>query len=71
MLFNIFFISLYVLEQGKRKIIPCLYEKCEIPLELRNYFMLDYNRAGKLWNFWEKLRDSIQVSNVASPRQRR
>lgn len=40
--------------------IPVLYEKCEVPPELSYYFFLDYNRASKLWNFWEKLRDSIQ-----------
>lgn len=26
---------------------------------------MDYNRAGKLWNFWDKLRDSIQAPDVS------
>ncbi|KAL0281098.1 UNVERIFIED_CONTAM: hypothetical protein PYX00_002193 [Menopon gallinae] len=48
----------------ERKVIPILYEHCEIPPELSYYFLLDYNRAGKLWNFWDKLRDSIQAPDV-------
>lgn len=50
------------IEQGKRKIIPCIYSSCKIPPELSCYFMLDYTKAGKLWNFWDKLYDSIQVT---------
>lgn len=54
------------IEQGKRKIIPCIYSSCKIPPELSCYFMLDYTKAGKLWNFWDKLYDSIQVSKAGS-----
>lgn len=49
------------IEQRQRKVVPCLYQRCQLPPELSYYFLLDFNRAGKLWNFWEKLRDSIQA----------
>ncbi|KAF5279256.1 hypothetical protein FQA39_LY18300 [Lamprigera yunnana] len=48
------------IEQRVRKIIPCLYTPCQVPPELSCYFMLDYQRQGKLSNFWERLRDSIK-----------
>ncbi|EFN82696.1 Myeloid differentiation primary response protein MyD88 [Harpegnathos saltator] len=49
-----------------RKIIPCLYKRCELPMQLKYMFILDYNRRG-LYDFWGRLRDSIQAlnSNVA------
>lgn len=52
------------IEQRMRKIIPCLYMPCQVPPELSCYFMLDYQRQGKLSNFWERLRDSIKVTQV-------
>lgn len=39
-----------------------------MPPELSYYFLLDYNRAGKLWNFWDKLRDSIQAPDASGSR---
>ncbi|KAF5295369.1 hypothetical protein FQR65_LT01561 [Abscondita terminalis] len=48
------------IEQRVRKIIPCLYTPCHVPPELSCYFMLDYQRQGKLSNFWERLKDSIK-----------
>lgn len=67
-LFVIKFFKLMFAEQGKRKIIPCLYEMCVPPLELRHIFMLNYQRSGKLYNFWERLKDSIQAPQFPSPR---
>lgn len=49
------------IEQRMRKIIPCLYQPCKVPLELSCYFMLDYQRIGNFSNFWERLRDSIKI----------
>ncbi|ERL93009.1 myeloid differentiation primary response protein MyD88 [Dendroctonus ponderosae] len=50
------------IEQRQRKIIPCIYKDCgKLPPELDCYFKLDFRRSGALWNFWEKLRDSIVV----------
>ena len=54
------------IEQRMRKIIPCLYMPCKVPPELSCYFMLDYQRQGKLSNFWERLRDSIKMSKLAA-----
>lgn len=50
------------IEQGKRKIIPCLIEECELPQMLRWSFRLDYYRNNKLFNFWAKLDDSLKES---------
>ncbi|KAJ8932755.1 hypothetical protein NQ314_014455 [Rhamnusium bicolor] len=51
------------IEQRQRKIIPCLYKACEnLPPELACYFLLDYRRSGKLWNFWDKLYDSLRTA---------
>ncbi|KAK6633932.1 hypothetical protein RUM44_004539 [Polyplax serrata] len=58
--FFVTFAQALALDIRERKVIPILYEKCEVPPELSYYFFLDYNRASKLWNFWDKLRDSIQ-----------
>ncbi|XP_071446600.1 myeloid differentiation primary response protein MyD88 [Hetaerina americana] len=54
------------IEQRQRKVVPCLYQPCQLPPELSYYFLLDFNRAGKLWNIWEKLRDSIQAPPLKS-----
>ncbi|KAK1133976.1 hypothetical protein K0M31_011761 [Melipona bicolor] len=50
------------IDKQQRKIIPCLYEICKLPPQLRYMFVLDYNRIG-LYDFWEKLKDSVQVAN--------
>ncbi|XP_055634753.1 myeloid differentiation primary response protein MyD88 [Toxorhynchites rutilus septentrionalis] len=47
------------IEQKKRKIIPCVYERMQLPSNLRYYFTLDYKRSNKLYNFWEKLEDAL------------
>ncbi|XP_043677192.1 myeloid differentiation primary response protein MyD88 [Vespula pensylvanica] len=51
------------IDKRQRKIIPCLYKKCALPLQLSYMFILDYTRVG-LYDFWGRLRDSIQVSNT-------
>ncbi|XP_066247886.1 myeloid differentiation primary response protein MyD88 isoform X1 [Euwallacea similis] len=60
---NKFFYSLaqsISIEQMYRKIIPCIYKDCGVlPPELNCYFKLDFRRSGSMWNFWDKLRDSI------------
>ncbi|KYN02200.1 PREDICTED: myeloid differentiation primary response protein MyD88 [Cyphomyrmex costatus] len=50
------------IEKRQRKIIPCIYKSCELPFQLKYIFNLDYNRKG-LFDFWGKLRDSIQAPN--------
>ncbi|XP_062550965.1 myeloid differentiation primary response protein MyD88 [Armigeres subalbatus] len=49
------------IDQKKRKIIPCVYERLELPANLKFYFILDYKRSNKLYNFWDKLEDAIKV----------
>lgn len=48
------------IEQGQRKIIPCLTEPCELPQMLRFCFRLDLYRNNKLFNFWDKLDQSLK-----------
>ena len=60
---NTFFMSFAQaigIEHRRRKIIPCLYEPCTLPPTLSYYHMLVYKRHGQYFNFWDKLRDSIQ-----------
>ena len=51
------------IDKRQRKVIPCLYEKCQLPPQLNYMFILDYNRVG-MYDFWGKLRDSIQTPSV-------
>lgn len=61
--FFVMFAQALGIEQRMRKVVPCLYTKTlspiSLPNELKYYFVLDYNRSCRLWNFWEKLKDSI------------
>ncbi|XP_014468605.1 PREDICTED: myeloid differentiation primary response protein MyD88 [Dinoponera quadriceps] len=50
------------IDKQQRKIVPCLYKRCELPMQLKYMFILDYNRKG-LYDFWGKLRDSIRALN--------
>ncbi|XP_032676383.1 myeloid differentiation primary response protein MyD88-A [Odontomachus brunneus] len=50
------------IDTRQRKIIPCLYKRCELPMQLKYMFLLDYNRRG-LYDFWGRLHDSIKVLN--------
>ncbi|OAD53744.1 Myeloid differentiation primary response protein MyD88 [Eufriesea mexicana] len=50
------------IDKRQRKVIPCLYEKCQLPPQLEYMVILDYNRVG-LYNFWKKLRDSVETTN--------
>lgn len=40
--------------------MPCIYKKCILPPQLNFYFSLHYENRGKLFNFWDKLQQSIQ-----------
>ncbi|XP_008548103.1 myeloid differentiation primary response protein MyD88 [Microplitis demolitor] len=48
------------IEQNHRKIIPCLYQQCELPPQLKYTLLLDYNRS-KLYDFWGRLKDSVRT----------
>lgn len=51
------------IDKRQRKIVPCLYKKCALPPQLSYMFILDYTRVG-LYDFWGRLRDSIQVPKI-------
>lgn len=62
-LLKVCILRIYVfIEKRQRKIIPCIYESCELPFQLKYISTLDYNRRG-LYDFWGKLQDSIKASN--------
>lgn len=46
-------------EKGVRKIVPCIKEKCEIPMNLQFYLPLWYRESSPYFNFWNKLATSI------------
>jgi len=47
------------LETRQRKIIPVMYKRCALPPSVRYSFCLNFNRSGKLWNFWDRLSQSL------------
>jgi len=40
-----------------------MYQECELPPSVRYSFCIRYSRAGKLWNFWDKLSQSLQTTS--------
>ncbi|RZB89897.1 myeloid differentiation primary response protein MyD88-B-like [Asbolus verrucosus] len=56
--------------ESERKIIPCKYKDCNLPPEMRYLFTLDHRRMG-VFNFWDKLRDSLRVGDVEKCRVNR
>jgi len=57
----------FLLEQRLRKVVPVMYKRCQLPPELTYYFWLDYSRAGKLYDFWMKLHNSIHSPSSVQP----
>lgn len=51
------------IEKGIRKLIPCLYKPCDIPVCLKYHFHLKYKDSSRLCNFWDKLNESIETKN--------
>ncbi|KAF6209095.1 hypothetical protein GE061_014838 [Apolygus lucorum] len=49
------------IEQRQRKIVPCIYRRVTLPPELSYYFVLDHTRSSPLWDFWEKLSQSVKA----------
>uniref|UniRef100_A0A1Q3F6C9 Putative myd88 n=1 Tax=Culex tarsalis TaxID=7177 RepID=A0A1Q3F6C9_CULTA len=49
------------IEQKQRKILPCVYERIELPTALKYTTILDYKRSEHLFNYWDKLESSIRV----------
>lgn len=51
------------IEQGRRKIVPCIFEATTVlPISFSFYFILRYHRSGSIFDFWGKLKESIQVT---------
>jgi len=60
--FSVSFAQALAIENRRRIIIPCVYERTdmELPQEIRMLYKLDYNRATlRDYNFWERLRASV------------
>lgn len=67
--FFVTFATALGIDQRLRKVVPVMYQRCQLPPELTYYFWLDYSRAGKLYDFWTKLHNSIHSpSSVQSSR---
>uniref|UniRef100_A0A182T8C6 TIR domain-containing protein n=1 Tax=Anopheles maculatus TaxID=74869 RepID=A0A182T8C6_9DIPT len=58
--FTVTFAQALQIEKKERKVIPCVYDRCELPPHLRYTCRLDYQRSQNLYNFWDKLADSIR-----------
>ncbi|XP_053687472.1 myeloid differentiation primary response protein MyD88 [Sabethes cyaneus] len=65
--FFVTFAQALQIEQKKRKIIPCVYKRMVLPPNLQFYFILDYERSNKLYNFWDKLEGAIKTKQESSP----
>jgi hypothetical protein len=57
----------FLLDQRLRKVVPVMYQKCQLPPELTYYYWLNYARSGKLYDFWTKLHTSIQSASSTQP----
>nr|WCL52337.1 myeloid differentiation primary response protein MyD88 [Gryllodes sigillatus] len=55
------------IDKKRRKVIPVMHTPCRLPPELNYYFVLNYTRSGDLWDFWQKLHDSIETPSIPSP----
>uniref|UniRef100_A0A182IZK0 TIR domain-containing protein n=1 Tax=Anopheles atroparvus TaxID=41427 RepID=A0A182IZK0_ANOAO len=64
--FMVTFAQALQIEKKQRKVIPCVYGKCELPPHLRYTCRLDYQRSQNLYNFWDKLAASIRVTPRAA-----
>lgn len=45
-----------------------MYEQCELPPSVRYAFSIKYNRSGKLFNFWDRLSNSVRSPDPTSSR---
>ncbi|KAJ3625574.1 hypothetical protein MTP99_016138 [Tenebrio molitor] len=56
--------------ESQRKIIPCLYKDCTLPANMKYLTVLDYRR-NSIFNFWGRLKSSIQVASLEKSRVNR
>lgn len=45
--------------ETKRMVVPCLRKPCKIPEPWDSYRVLDYSKQSPLFNFWDKLLQSV------------
>ncbi|KAJ9590665.1 hypothetical protein L9F63_016293, partial [Diploptera punctata] len=67
--FFVTFATALGIEQRLRKVVPVMYQKCQLPPELAYYFWLDYSRSGRLYDFWTKLHNSVLSPSICSAPQ--
>lgn len=51
-----------------KKIIPCTRDNCGIVYNLKGYSVLSLSREGKLFNFWERLKSTLEDGRVSEKR---
>ena len=49
-----------------RKVIPCLYQACTMPQSMTYYSKLDFTRSSDFYDFWDKMRKSIEQPSLPS-----
>ena len=52
-------------ERGCRKIVPCVYQQCDLPKSVSYYTRLDFTRQNPYWDFWDKMKKSL--ANPSAP----
>ncbi|XP_034247483.1 myeloid differentiation primary response protein MyD88 isoform X2 [Thrips palmi] len=66
MFFLSFAQTISITQQNERnackRIVPCRYEPCSLPIEISYLYCLDYRQASMFGNFWPRLRDSIMAA---------
>lgn len=54
------------LSGDNRKIIPCARENCGVSIsDLRGYAVLTSSRESPLFNFWKRLKDTLDVGRIS------
>lgn len=53
------------IKQRTRKLIPCVYEPCDLPEIFQHMHLLNYKRSKNLFNYWDKLFNSVQTASDA------
>lgn len=58
------FIKFYDLSDDNKKIIPCAREDYGIAYNLKGYSVLSTVRCGRLFNFWDRLKSSLEEGKM-------
>ena len=52
--------NLEISEKGCRKVVPCVYQSCNLPKSVSYYSRLDYTKRSQYWDFWAKMKKSLE-----------